>query len=314
MYKALHEYVTYWSTYNAIECYAFKGYFRCEASPVIKNNIHLTQTVMKNMLEAHVSIYQAIHNEYKQLIQNNPEIPKPMVGIQKNVIPMDPARHKAWWLLSPISGLTAALADKIQNKGFYDFFTTGIFSIMTNIPGKGSTNIKHENENAPQSLDWIGLNHYANMYLGPIGPVGEHNPDRITNNKNYRYYPEGLYRAIEQVSREIAIPLGKLKNPDGQPLPIIVAENGIAAISDEMRKQFFQETLFTIMHAIHDGYNVQGYLPWSSHDNYEWKTQKGTKRYGFFKVDFTDEQNPTIEGLKESSIYYATILKAFFNF
>ena len=316
VYAALHEHVTYWSTYNAIEGYAFKGYYKGEGSPGIKGDLHTTQVVMKNMLEAHVRIYQEIKKSYRRFVQINDTITEPLIGIQKNIIPMDIAQHSLWWTLSFLSKEMASIATIIQNKGFYQFFTEGKFEICVSIPfkgSKGSVNISHINEDAPYCLDWIGVNHYSNMYMGPLTKALEPDKSRLTRNKNYRYYPEGLYRAIDEISKNIAIPVGKLKNKNKNPIPIIISENGIAATSGEMRKRFFQETLYTIMNAIHDGYNVIGYLPWSSHDNYEWGTKKGTKRYGFFAVDFNDENNPLITGLKPSSLYYRDVLNTFFS-
>ena len=55
-------------------------------------------------------------------------------------------------------------------------------------------------------------------------------------------------------------------------MPIIVTENGIATKDDAKRTRYFQRALKTITQLIKDGYNVIGYPPWTSHDNYEWPT------------------------------------------
>lgn len=66
MYDALCYDVTYWSTFNAIEGYAFKCYYRGENAPGDTNNLQKTMVVMANMLEAHVAVYRVIKEAYKK--------------------------------------------------------------------------------------------------------------------------------------------------------------------------------------------------------------------------------------------------------
>ncbi|MEP6805446.1 MAG: family 1 glycosylhydrolase, partial [Flavobacterium sp.] len=143
---------------------------------------------------------------------------------------------------------------------FYSFFKTGIVNVY--IPTQVS--FKHSNHFAPHSLDWIGINFYSNMLFVGKEPQPETDPNFVTENPTYRNYPEGVARAIEQIHTEIAQPLN---------IPIIVTENGIALpLSQEgeyKRKRFFQRALFTIKILLERGYNIIGYLPWSSHDSYE---------------------------------------------
>ena len=160
------------------------------------------------------------------------------------------------------------------------------------------------------------------MFLG--NRVDETNPHLQTENKNYRFYPEGLSRAVTEIYNRIAVPVGKIKNNDKRPIPIIITENGIATKNDKKgnkkREEFFKETLFTITQMIREEMPIIGYTPWANEDNFEWhskdkKTDKwiiagvGKKRYGFFHINFEDENLPRT--LKPGAQYFANFVKTF---
>lgn len=305
MYNTLHEDVTYWSTFNAIEGYAFKGYWTHDGPPGI-HNMQKTQTVMANMLNAHVQIYQAIKgsqglfNEYAA--QKKLKIPQ--IGIQKNIVPLDP-HEKSNICIRTATRPVCVLGTAMQNKGFFDFFTTGRFKIR--IPGW--VNVLHIDNRAPQSIDWIGLNEYSNMEMR--GFSKQKATDRKTKNINYRDYPEGIYRAVKLIYDKLA------KHLD---IPIIITENGIATDNDdagnEQRTRFFQRALYTIRKLIEEGYPIIGYTPWASHDNYEWPSKEQPdpydRPYGFFAVDLKKD-SPTYlkRTLKKGAEYYRDFIKEY---
>jgi beta-glucosidase len=306
MYEALHSHVAYWSTFNAPEAYAIKGYATGENSPGIKNNWQMVQQVLINMLDTHVAIYQAIKGKnglYKQY-KTRYYMPNPQIGIQKNIIMMDVSTKTIGQIcLSPISAACCGAANMLQNDIFYLFFSRGKVGLW--IPTK--VNIVHSNPLAPSSLDWIGINFYSNMAMKISKPQEETDPELSTQNPRYRNYPEGLARAVQQIHSAIAQPLN---------IPIIITENGIATGKNEMdelkRKRFFQRALFTLRVLLKQGYNLIGYLPWSSHDSYEWPTQEfpdpfGQRLFGFFTVD----HNSYVRTLKQSSQYYHDFIKGY---
>ncbi len=311
MYEALHEHATYWSSFCAIEGYAFKGYYQADNEPG-ERNLQKTMEVMANMLEAHVDVYQAIKSLYNKKSATNKNIPNPQIGIQKNIVPLDAVtqtwRQTANW---PISKLFTMMGEAAQNKGFFNFFNTGSFNVW--LPTKAYVKTKY-NPHAKNSLDWIGVNIYSNMYMLWSQRQEETVTDRQTANVNYRDYPEGIYRAVETINTNIAKPLN---------IPIIVIENGIATdnstAGNEKRARFFQRTLFTIRKLLEEGYNIIGYTPWSAHDNYEWPSVEqpdpwDSRRYGFFYVDF-DKNSPTYlqRTLKTGAYYYRDFLRSFFG-
>jgi len=171
------------------------------------------------------------------------------------------------------------MARYIKENAFYSFFKTGGFSIY--LPFK--INVKHINELAPQSLDFIGISYYSHAYMENFSL--KRDIKRVpTANPLYVIYAEGLYRAIQEVSELLAAPLN---------IPIYITENGTAALSDETRSLFFKQYLFALSRAIQDGYDVRGYFYWSIMDNYEWRDYN--RRYGLYHVDF-ETQARTLKG------------------
>jgi len=306
VYSTLYNQVTYWSTFNAPEAYAIKGYAKGENSPGETDNWQKVEEVLANMLDAHVDVYQAIKgtNGLYDMYKEQHNIPMPQIGIQKNIIMLDTA-SSTWQqtCLSPVTDACCFAGNLLQNDAFYSFFNSGTINIW--IPSKVS--ISHTNSLAPRSLDWIGVNFYSNMFMVATEPQEETDPELRTENPRYRNYPEGIARAIEQIHSNIARPLN---------IPIIITENGIATSLDEAgeakRQRFFQRALFTIKILLQHGYNIIGYLPWSSHDSYEWPTKEFpepfTKRlFGFFGVD----RNTLERRLKKSSYYYRDFIKGY---
>lgn len=309
IYGALYKNVKYWSTFNAIEGYAFKGYRQGDGPPGIINNMKLTQQVMAHMLDAHVQVYQALKEKYKALKTTDETIPEPRIGIQKNIVLLDPTPNNNLFKKTASAGISV-IGEGAQNKGFFDFFTTGVFNVYT------PKRVYLANTQAPFSIDWIGLNIYSNMFMNLASPQKEEISEFSTENPNYRDYPEGIYRAAEIINKRIAQPLN---------IPIIITENGIATTNDEAgnkkRTHFFQRTLYVIRKLIEEGYPIIGYTPWASHDNYEWPSnaseiQKNpySRPYGFFHVNF-DKNSPDYlkRTLKPGAHYYRDFIKNFFN-
>ena len=220
------------------------------------------------------------------------------------------------------------MASYIQSGGTFDFMVNGHYCIYTPdadfMKEAKNINVYRYHAHAHKAFDWIGVNIYSNRFLNGFEQITgekliENDEERYTDNPNYRNYPEGIYRAVQLIAENVAIPLGKLKNKNGKPLPIIVTENGIATKDDAKRTRYFQRAIMTITELIKNGYPVIGYLPWTSHDNYEWPTQDnpegfGSKCYGFFAVNF-DKTSPDYltRTLKEGSRYYADVAQSFFS-
>jgi beta-glucosidase len=295
MYEALHEEITYWSTFNAIEGYAFKGYYTLDGPPGTKKGLFTTEKVMYNMLNAHAQVYKAIkgrsglYNEYKKI---NPTTINPQIGIQKNIVLFDPFSR-------PDQGICEKKGSQV---------ICGFSSLLNNTMFFKLLYYKYHD-----ALDWIGLNIYSNMFMLYAQKQEEKDEERKTENLNYRDYPEGIYRAVKIISDKIAKPLN---------IPIIITENGIATKNDaqgnEKRTRFFRRALYTIRKLIEEGHNIIGYTPWASHDNYEWPSPKQPnphdRPYGLFEVNFDKNSSDYLKRtLKPGAYYYRDFIKGYFG-
>jgi beta-glucosidase len=313
---------------NAPEGPAFKGYFTGDGTPGEKGNLQKTHTVIANMYYELVDTALHIQETYTLLKKANPTLKKPSIGTQINVVPLDPhASAMNNWKDKLKTTLGCAMAGYIQSGGTYNFLVNGEYLIFTPnanfMKQAKNVNVYRHHNQAHKAFDWIGVNIYSNRFLNGFEQITgdkliEEDEERYTDNANYRNYPEGIYRAVQMISDNVAVPLGKLRNKNGKPLPIIVTENGIATKDDGKRTRYFQRAIWTITQLIKDGYPVIGYLPWTSHDNYEWPTQDNpegfnSKCYGFFAVNL-DKNSPDYltRTLKEGSRYYANFAKTFF--
>jgi beta-glucosidase len=314
---------------NAPEGPAFKGYFTGDGTPGEKNNLHKTHTVIANMYYELVDTALAIQKDYEQLKKSNPALKRPSIGTQINVVLIDPhASSQKDWKSRLATTFGCTMGSYVQSGGTFDFLVNGVYSMYTPDANfmktaKGA-DVYRYHAHAHKAFDWIGVNVYSNRFMNGTQQITgdkliEEDEERYTDNANYRNYPEGIYRAVQLIAEQVAIPLGKMRNKDSKPLPIIVTENGIATKDDAKRTRYFQRAIWTITQLIKEGYPVIGYLPWTSHDNYEWPTQDNpqgfdSKNYGFFAVNF-DKNSPDYlcRTLKDGSRYYADFNEQFFT-
>ena len=270
-------------TFNSPSAYAAKGYLQGDAPPGKQGDIQAMQTVIANMLEAHVRTYAAL----KQIGGD-----KFKIGILKNIHQLYANNPR-----NPLSQLGACTAQMLTDEGIFNFFTTGTYNVY--LPCMAL--VEHTNHAAPKSLDFIGLNHYS---LGIMNNFtkGQH-PDTATHtaNKNYCISPESLYLAIKEISNRIAEPLN---------IPIYITENGIAPLDDDAEKKnsFYQHYLSSLSRALIEGYDVRGYITWSLMDNFEW-TSGYSVHYGLYHIDFNDPNLPRT--LKPGARYLCDVVKAY---
>ena len=132
-----------WATYNAPAGYAFRGY-RQQAGPPAdpkRAGLAMVAHVLKNMLEAHVQVYQSMKRAHAELLESGIDLPTPQIGFLKNIHQVDPAKETwAQYAASPLTRMMVSFADMIQNGTIYNFFTKGVYQV--HIPFK--VNIKHE--------------------------------------------------------------------------------------------------------------------------------------------------------------------------
>lgn len=242
--------------------------------PYEKGNLQHMAQALKNMVQAHVGVYHEVKKQFKDDAQ---------IGIMHNTYQLDPLRP---W--NPIDNLCCKMGNVLVHDCVLIFFTTGHFNVW--VPTKVS--ISYTNPRAIGALDFIGLNYYSHTFMQASTRVADLSLEE-TNNPTYRIYPQGLYRAIEEMSHRVARPLN---------IPIYVTENGIGTHNDAQRERFCKGYLSELSRAIADGHDVRGYIHWSLMDNYEWGTY--AKKYGMYAVDFTTQKRT----LKPGAKYYVDLL------
>jgi beta-glucosidase len=124
--------------------------------------------------------------------------------------------------------------------------------------------------------DFWGLSYYANILFDPF-PISEvHSPGKleklgIPHDKMWAYKPDGLMYILRYFHKKY----GK---------KIIITENGICTNDSQKRIEAIKDYLQVIHNAIREGIYVQGYIHWSTFDNFEWDLGP-TYPFGLMKID-----------------------------
>ncbi len=228
--------------------------------------------MLKNVLIAHDKVYTAL--------KAMPNGDKAKIGIVKSMMQMD-----AYNRYDLGDQIIAHYAQKLFADAFVDYFTTGQFDFTA--PPVGADVVYNSPTPKKTHLDFIGLNYYSHnafdvqytdfdldKWASPLVY-----PNEMDTGLNYGFYPEGLYRAIREISR-----VGK---------PIYITENGIGvpASQEEIRQQHLTSSLYDVSKAIKDGYDVRAFYYWSLNDNFEWEYGY-SKTFGLYSVD---RNSPTLE-------------------
>ncbi len=258
MFAEFNDRVHYWCTINEVEVLATESYFLGKWPPGA-NNSQRTVEVMKNLLLAHVVVYRALKDQ--------PRGNRARIGLVKNIHQFDPRRS---WHLG--DNLVGWVLDRIFNQAILEFLKSGRFRL--NIPGLA--NINYFNSAAPGANDFIGLNYYShlvvNFRLNREQPFDfSLRTDETPTDMEYTIYPEGLYRAICQIST--------------LQLPIYITENGIADARDDRREVYIRRYIYAMSRAIRAGAYLRGYFYWSLLDNFEW-AEGYSMKFGLYAVDF----------------------------
>ncbi|MGB2758042.1 MAG: family 1 glycosylhydrolase [Acidimicrobiia bacterium] len=129
--------------------------------------------------------------------------------------------------------------------------------------------------------DFIGVQTYSRMVMGPHGWVGPLPGVPIVETMGYERWPQALGACIRRAW-----------DRTGGQLPILVTENGVATADDSERITFVHEALQSVHDCIADGIDVRGYTYWSLLDNFEWAFGY-VPQFGIVEVDrATFERTP----------------------
>ena len=286
-----------WASFNGPEEYATRAYIEYTLPPANsqKNGTEWYCRVLKNMCQAHVEMYAALKSVHEQ---EKISVPAPRIGLFKHVCQRDPAHgtvpERLWNISSRLScGIQCLLYDEL----LFSFFTSGKFTIR--IPG--IVHVKYENAQAPQSLDFIGVNYYSHRQLYGGNIVHDEPEEKISDHPLECIYPEGLYRGLRTVAQNLAQPLA---------IPIYVTANGVATDDENKRNLFYQRHLHALLLATQRGYDIRGYFAWTIADGQNWPAQDVTKplHYGLYTAN---PKNPEQLEVKDGAQAYIDFAKGF---
>jgi beta-glucosidase len=127
-----------------------------------------------------------------------------------------------------------------------------------------------------ETCDFWGLSYYAQILFDPR-PISEiHSPGKldklgIRHDKMWAYHPQGLLDILRYFHKKYQ-------------KHIIIAENGVCTDDDSFRIRAIKDYLSVIHTAIKEGIYIEGYIHWSTFDNFEWDLGP-TYPFGLLRVD-----------------------------
>jgi len=301
MFETLGNRVDKWITFSSPVGHVMPS-FAVGIKPPYKKDLALALETLKNVLEAHVQVYQAI----KKMEGGE----QTQIGITHTIHQLDVLSKKDF-----VGRFYAYMGDLFTTKPIYNFLTKGVFKAR--VPFKA--NVRHVNKLAPKSLDFIALSYYSHCGLKGWGNRGRYPGEKKVWKDGCTIYAEGMCRALKELNKKVASKLN---------IPIIVTENGVAPYVDQEddRDLFLRRYIYAISKSIEDGIDVQGYIYWSLMDNYEWgkyydyievydlENGKGQLEkirindgYGLYAVDFETQERT----LKQSAQYFIDVAGRF---
>ena len=253
--KHLSKNVKYWITFNEpfLEC--LHGWILATRPPNVinkkPNNYEGFFKALRNICLAHGKAYHIIH-------KINPDT---QVSIAKNLNLV-----KTYNQNSVIENLLIKYLDYLYNTSFLKALTEGeinFFFISKYLFG----GIQENHEFLKNTLDFIGVNHYNQVYL-KFDINSENKIDVKLNNPNNNFpinqmdwdvYPDGMYLVLKKLQK--------------YNLPIIITENGNcdSNINSQIKHDYLISSLKGISQAIKEGIQVKGYNYWTYIDNFEWE-------------------------------------------
>jgi len=269
--------VKLWCTINEPTIYVLQGYLRGVAPPG-KCDIRLAAKVLRNLCQAHITIYRLLHTY-------NPH--NAQIGLTHQHLIFQSRRDNC------IGTRFCNYLSEVCTTTFLNFLSTGHFEFTSypvmNVVFGGTRYAKSfkwlkpsfpkytltwDSDRIPtRDLDFIGLNYYSHVFIDILKPwqVPSFLPNDVRTDMPYALYPEGLADAIQAVSQ--------LRTP------IYITESGIADVDDSRRELYFKRYLYVLSQAIQEGYDVRGYFYWSLLDNYEWDLGF-SMRFGLINIDY----------------------------
>ena len=156
-----------------------------------------------------------------------------------------------------------------------------------------------------QRTDYFGLNFYRSSFVGAADCwplcLQTHNPaGRLYTAMDWPVCPDGfsdiLLDSWKRYGKSIMV------TENGSAFEDFVGRDG--CVHDAQRLDFLREHLKAMHSAMEKGAQVEGYLAWSSFDNFEW-AEGYEKRFGLVYVDYSTQKRI----IKDSGKWYSNVIK-----
>jgi beta-glucosidase len=271
--QELGDRVKHWTTFNEPWELAWQGYHTGEDAPGLRFGVDSA------LLASH-NVYLS-HGEAVKKIRDN--VPDAEVGIVIHLNNVEPATDE------PEDVAAAMRWEGCQNRWYLDPLYFGEYpEDMVKLYGSLAPDVESgDMEIISQPLDYLGLNMYRRSVvadgadLPPIN-IRRINPPGEYSAMGWEVYPRGLYDILMWTHKHY--PVKK----------IYVTENGVAyddkissdaGCHDIKRVNYLRDHIAHAIKARDEGVPLNGYMVWSTMDNFEWAY--GYKmRFGVIHVDF----------------------------
>ncbi len=262
--------VRYWNTINEPMIYSGGAYFTGNFPPGKKSFLSWLE-VIKHLIYAHTECYYTLKDI-------NPDCKAGLVKAMPYFLPL---RRK-----NPFDKIASSMGDFLMNRVFIEALKTGNIKFPIG-------QVTEKSKKTKGSSDFIGLNYYHRTYstLREAFRTVPNTDERLTF-LNHTVYPEGLYKQIIRLHKELNV-------------PIYITENGIATDDDKWRIEYIKLHLSEIYKSIKDGADVKGYFYWSNLDNFEW-AEGYHPTFGLIGVNREGNLERTV---KNSAFVYSDIIK-----
>ncbi|MCF6412444.1 glycoside hydrolase family 1 protein [Collinsella tanakaei] len=308
--------VTYWLTFNEINCGATDMGNLFETSMIrgfegpaseAKTTAQQRFQALHHQFVASGRVVRLAHEKYPQFKMGNMDCfilsypatcdPKDILLNQANMREMNwycsdvqvrgayPSYARRYWREH---GVELAIADGDLDDiaaGKVDFYTFSYY--MSNIVGT------HDVEQTS-----------GNMAFGGVNPYLE------STEWGWQIDPDGLRYALNEIYDRYQIPLMVVENGMGARDEVVV-EDGEKRVHDDYRIEYLKKHVRAMGEAVDDGVDLIGYTWWGPIDLVSAGTGEMRKRYGFIYVDRHDDGTGTYERIRKDSFFaYQKIMKS----
>ena len=308
--------VTYWLTFNEINCGATDMGNLFETSMIrgfegpaseAKTTAQQRFQALHHQFVASGRVVRLAHEKYPQFKMGNMDCfilsypatcdPKDILLNQANMREMNwycsdvqvrgayPSYARRYWREH---GVELAIVDGDLDDiaaGKVDFYTFSYY--MSNIVGT------HDVEQTS-----------GNMTFGGVNPYLE------STEWGWQIDPDGLRYALNEIYDRYQIPLMVVENGMGARDEVVV-EDGEKRVHDDYRIEYLKKHVRAMGEAVDDGVDLIGYTWWGPIDLVSAGTGEMRKRYGFIYVDKHDDGTGAYERIRKDSFFaYQKIMKS----